>query len=152
MTPPTKPPAPPPETETVKCTGETATWCPAHGDCRCAKNGEGRPSLDDPACPLHAPGSAHAGPPPSSPGTAQAGEGVARGLTLTRIVNGQDVQTPAQPEDRIGVLAHWALASSGYDWLTIELRDREGRTLPAGTRAADITGPTFIGKPIGWGG
>lgn len=43
------------------CTGLTATWCPVHGDCVCARNDEGRgddgdiPSMDDPQCPLHRP-------------------------------------------------------------------------------------------------
>ncbi|MCA1833013.1 MAG: hypothetical protein ABR520_11125 [Mycobacteriales bacterium] len=43
------------------CNGLTARWCPRCGDCSC---GEGEAvELNDPGCPLHAPGSKHAEPP-----------------------------------------------------------------------------------------
>lgn len=79
-------------------------------------------------------------------------DGQGDGTTCALIVNGSDVSVPTLPDDRIGVLAHRALAAEGYDWLTIELRDGEGRLLSAGTRAADILGVVYVGKPIGWGG
>lgn len=70
----------------VECTGVAASWCPAHGDCTCPRDGDGeivwhyeadfvgvhgvrawsetaRSVVDhDPECPLHAPGSAHGEP------------------------------------------------------------------------------------------
>ena len=42
----------------MRCTGQSARWCPVHGDCKCAEPVLG--PLDDPACPLHAPTSEHA--------------------------------------------------------------------------------------------
>ncbi len=41
--------------DTVPCTGTTATWCPAHGDCTCPADPQtgDRPSLDADGCPLH---------------------------------------------------------------------------------------------------
>jgi len=53
--------APTPEPEPA-CTGQTAVWCPIHGDCSCPylygdpTNG---PTLDDDKCPLHKLESAH---------------------------------------------------------------------------------------------
>lgn len=38
------------------CTDLSASWCPIHGDCVCARE----ESLDNPDCPLHGPDSAHA--------------------------------------------------------------------------------------------
>lgn len=38
----------------MTATGTMATWCPVHGQCTCPEH-----SLDDPACPLHAPESKH---------------------------------------------------------------------------------------------
>jgi hypothetical protein len=45
------------------CTGVTARWCPAHGDCTCSDDSiperHVTATLDDPQCPLHKPGSDH---------------------------------------------------------------------------------------------
>lgn len=38
-----------------ECTGLTARWCPRCGDCCCVGD-----DMDNPSCPLHAPGSKHA--------------------------------------------------------------------------------------------
>lgn len=47
----------------VRCTGVFAKWCPRCGNCRCPLLREaGDPcerTMDDPACPLHAPHSRH---------------------------------------------------------------------------------------------
>ena len=40
------------------CTGITAIWCPTHGDCKCPEATR-HERMDDPACPLHRPGSDH---------------------------------------------------------------------------------------------
>jgi hypothetical protein len=41
--------------EATGCTGVTATWCPVHGDCTCAKDRY----MHDDSCPLHSGESAH---------------------------------------------------------------------------------------------
>ena len=50
-------------TKPDECTGLTAQWCPVHGDCVCHDDGIPElhiaPTLDDPQCPLHKPGSDH---------------------------------------------------------------------------------------------
>ncbi len=45
----------------ARCTGVTARWCPIHGDCRCDPDQHpyGDADMNDPACPLHSPTSAH---------------------------------------------------------------------------------------------
>lgn len=50
------------------CTGITATWCPRCGECTCVRDRSDAPSLCDPRCPLHAPGSDHGEPPPADTG------------------------------------------------------------------------------------
>lgn len=50
------------------CTGVTARFCPRHGTCTCPGTDVGYPArpgpMDSPRCPLHAPDSVHAEPPP----------------------------------------------------------------------------------------
>ena len=50
--------------ELPECTGVTASWCPVHGDCVCARSESGAwvDGQCDPGCPLHAPASDHAEP------------------------------------------------------------------------------------------
>lgn len=40
----------------AECTEVAAAWCPIHGDCVCPDR---ETAMNDPACPLHAPGSEH---------------------------------------------------------------------------------------------
>lgn len=56
-----------------RCTGPAASWCPICGDCACPTDDRGEHvstlspgdyGKDDPSCPLHARGSAHAEPAP----------------------------------------------------------------------------------------
>ena len=48
--------------EGVVCTGLTATWCPIHGDCNCARRPDGDIEFEggEHSCPLHAINSPHA--------------------------------------------------------------------------------------------
>lgn len=44
----------------VSCTGLTATWCPIHGECTCARTVDGDiPVMADSWCPLHKPNGDH---------------------------------------------------------------------------------------------
>jgi hypothetical protein len=46
--------------ESASCTGIAAQWCPVHGTCKCPRNEDCLPQLDDPRCPLHGTTSSHA--------------------------------------------------------------------------------------------
>lgn len=41
------------------CTGLTARWCPAHGDCTCPRDPGIETDMDDEGCPLHGSESDH---------------------------------------------------------------------------------------------
>ncbi len=41
----------------TSCSGLTSAWCQVHGNCKCR---DPETALNDPDCPLHAPGSDHA--------------------------------------------------------------------------------------------
>lgn len=47
-----------------ECAGLAAQWCPIHGECVCPADASGERTLDEPRCPLHAPGSTHGEPSP----------------------------------------------------------------------------------------
>jgi hypothetical protein len=61
--------ATPAASEPAACTGWTAVWCPAHGDCKCARRYPGgddtERTLSDDGCPLHASTSQHAASEPA---------------------------------------------------------------------------------------
>ena len=72
--------------------------------------------------------------------------------TKTVVVNGQYVVMVSSPDERVGVLAHRALAAEEYDWTAFEIRDEAGRLLAPNTRCGEIPGLLYVTKPIGWGG
>lgn len=74
-------------------------------------------------------------------------------MTVTLIVGGNDVVMVAPVDQRLGVLAHAALAAEEYDWTEIELRDRDGNRLAPNARVGqDIAWPVSVNRPVGWGG
>lgn len=74
--------------EAQDCTGESAMWCPVHGDCECAHTDEEYHDVcdrDTSACPLHGDGSKHAAKatqPPPCPYCAWAEELIGSGIDL----------------------------------------------------------------------
>jgi hypothetical protein len=71
---------------------------------------------------------------------------------LTLIVNGQNVDVPIHPGDRIAVVALSALLAEGYGWTMVELRDFDGHRIEPGRLACEVAGPVYVSQPVGWVG
>lgn len=125
--------------ESRECTGLAASWCPVHGDCLCPRAPDGEPlpsawygerSLDDPGCPLHAPGSSHAS-----------------GLAFAPLVEGSTILCPAcgaEVARVVRTLDHGdVLDGDAFEWLIRRFVSGDPAICPV-CRVANFLAPVRI--------